>query len=183
MQRILVCLLLLGLVSIPLAAQDKVEIFGGYQYLHIGGQGGASGQGFNGWNAAAAFNVSKDFGLEGDFSGTYATISGVSTHVYTYGGGPIIYIGTGKVRPFAHVLFGGLKLSGSESGVSVSFNGYTIAAGGGVDAKVSKVLAIRVAQVDWVHYNLGSQTVAGVTIPSTSQSNNVRISTGVVVRF
>jgi hypothetical protein len=154
--------------------------------LHIGGNSSGittTGQGFNGWNAAAAFNVSKDFGLEGDFSGTYAKISGVSFHTYTYGGGPIIYIGTGKVRPFAHVLFGGLKLSGSESGVGASVNGYTIAAGGGVDAKVSKVLAIRVAQVDWVYYHFGSQTVAGETLPSTSGSNNVRISTGVVVRF
>ena len=38
----------------------KVEVFGGYQYLHIGG-------GFNGWNVSVAGNITPHFGIEGNF--------------------------------------------------------------------------------------------------------------------
>lgn len=185
--RKLVVLMICGLFTLPLLAQDegKAEIFGGYQYLHIGNNSnlGSTGQGFNGWNAAAAYNFGKHVGVEGDFSGTYATIGGVSTHVYTYTGGPIVFAEAGKLRPFAHVLFGGAKLTGSQSGVSVSWDGYTTMVGGGVDAGFSKALAFRVVQFDWLYYHFGSKTISGTTLPSFSGSNNLRISTGVVLRF
>lgn len=185
MRKVGVCLLLLGLLSMPLLAEDKVELFGGYQYLHVGDNSDFSnkGQGFNGWNIAGTVNASKHFGVEGDFSGTYATISGVKAHVYTYTGGPVVFGSTGKIKPFAHALFGGIKLSASESGVSVNFNGFTTMVGGGVDAKVNKAISIRVAQFDWLYYHFGSQTIAGMTIPSTSSGKNVRISTGIVLCF
>ena len=188
MKQFLVSSLFLALLSFPLMAQDHFEVFGGYQYLHLGnasinGQTASGSQSFNGWNAAAQANLSKHFGVEGDFSGTYATISGVSTHVYTYSGGPVIFGSAGGIKPFVHVLFGGVKLSGSESGVSVSETGYTTMVGGGVDAKVAMALAWRVAQVDWLYYHFGSSVIAGVGIPSISSSSNVRISTGIVLRF
>jgi hypothetical protein len=186
MKKFFVIAFAFGLLSLPLIAQDKVEVFGGYQYLHIGTNTSAginSGQGFNGWNAAAAYNFNKNLGVEGDFSGTYAKVSGVSFHIYTYTGGPVVSMNTGKIKPFAHVLFGGAQLTGSAQGASVTFNGFTTMVGGGVDAKVNKVLAIRLAQFDWLYYHFGSKTIAGTTVPSFSGSNNVRISTGVVLRF
>jgi len=179
------------LLSLPLLAQEKgtprAEIFGGYQYLHIGSDTSlgstGGGQGFNGWDVSAQGNFSKFFGVEGDFSGTYAKIDGVSTHVYTYAGGPVVFAEMDRVKPFAHVLFGGTSLGASESGVSVSLGGYTVMAGGGVDAKINRALAVRVAQVDWLYYHLNSKTISGVTFPEFSGKSNVRISTGVVVRF
>ena len=56
-------------------------------------------------------------------------------------------------------------------------------AGGGLDVKVNRAIAIRLAEVDWVYYHFGSNTIEGVEIPSFSQSNNARIATGVVIRF
>jgi hypothetical protein len=178
-------------------AQDKVEVFGGYQYLHTGtitidGQSEPnSSQGFNGWDASLRGNLSKYLGVEGDFGGTYATINSnvegfstsVSDHVYTYTGGPVVSAHMGLIKPFAHALFGGIRLSESESGVSISQNGFTMMIGGGVDAKINKMFAVRLIDADWVYYHFGSKTVADVTIPSFSQSNNVRITTGIVVRF
>jgi len=40
MQKFLVLVAFLGLLSLPLMAQDypKAEIFFGYQYLHLGGE-------------------------------------------------------------------------------------------------------------------------------------------------
>jgi hypothetical protein len=190
MKKLVFCFVM-ALLSLPLVAQEsttaKAEVFGGYQYLRMGSDtslgstGGA--QGFNGWNAAAQVNFSKFLGVEGDFSGTYANISGVSTHVYTYTGGPVVFAQVGRIKPFAHVLFGGTKLGGSESGVSVSWSGYTTLAGGGVDAKFSKNLALRVAQFDWLYYHYGSKNISGFQFPAFSGSNNVRISSGIVLGF
>ena len=180
---------LFSLLTLPLLAQDKVEVFGGYQYLHTGNvtidgvsQPGSS-QSYNGWNAAATFKPHRFLGFEGDFSGTYASVSGVNLHVYTYTGGPVVFVPTPMIRPFVHVLVGGMQLSGSTSGVSTSWNGFTTMFGGGVDAKVAPMLAVRVAQVDWLYYHFGSKDIGGVAFPSFSGSNNVRISTGIVVRF
>jgi outer membrane protein with beta-barrel domain len=188
MKQFLVCSLLLGLFSLPLMAQDHVEIFGGYQYMHLGsasinGQSASGSQGFNGWNAGAQANLSKHFGVEGDFDGAYATVSGISTHVYTYTGGPVVFANFGGIKPFVHAMFGGIKLSGSQSGVTVSFNGYTTIVGAGVDARIKKALAWRVAQVDWLYYHFGSSVIQGVGIPSISSSSNVRVSSGLVLRF
>jgi hypothetical protein len=189
MKKFVVCFVA-ALLSLPLMAQEnapKAEVFGGYQYLHLGSDTSfgstGGGQGFNGWNVAAQANFSKYAGIEGDFSGAYAKVSGVSTHVYTYAGGPVVFAQLDRIKPFAHVLFGGTKIGASESGVSISLGGYTVMAGGGVDAKVNRALAVRVAQVDWLYYHFGSKTISGVQIPAFSGSNNVRISTGVVLRF
>ena len=81
------------------------------------------------------------------------------------------------------MLFRSIHLSGSEGGVSISENGFTMIFGGGVDARVNKAISIRVVQADWLYYHFGSDTVESVTIPSFSQSNNVRVSTGIVITF
>jgi hypothetical protein len=191
MRNFLASILVLGLLSFPLRAQDspRIEVFGGYQYLHTGtlhinGQDlPSSSEGFNGWNASITGNLNRYFGIQGDFSGTYDTSNGISTHVYTYTGGPVLSVEAGRIKPFVHALFGGIRNTGTASGVSISENGFTVMAGGGVDAKLNRAIAIRVIQADWVYYHFGSQTVEGVQIPSFGQSNNVRISTGIVFRF
>jgi hypothetical protein len=82
-----------------------------------------------------------------------------------------------------HVLFGGTRLTGSESGASLSTNGYNVMFGGGVDAKVNPLLWIRVAQVDWLYSHFSGFNVDGATSPSFSGSANVRIATGIVLHF
>lgn len=89
----------------------------------------------------------------------------------------------GKIEPFAHVLFGGTRLTLSQSSVSVSTNGYTVLFGGGVDAKLNKLFSIRLAQVDWLYYHLSGFSFQGQTSPSFSGSSNVRIATGIVLHF
>ena len=185
-------MLFLGLSSLPLMAQDypRVEVFGGYQYLHIGGgnsNGPTNGEGFNGWNASLTGNITHHFGIEGNFGGAYDTVQNVSLKVYTYAGGPVIFTQSGRIKPFAHVLFGGIHLSGSANGGgsegSISWNGYTVMAGGGVDVKANRAIAIRLAEFDWLYYNFSSTSLDGQSISGFSGNNNVRISSGVVFRF
>lgn len=188
MKKFLVLAIFVSILSLPLMAQDKVDVFGGYQYLHFGSNTtdgvSSSGQGYNGWDGAATFNFSKHLGVTGDFGGGYATIGGASSHIYTYTGGPVLSLDAGgKINPFVHALFGGAHASASESSVSISENGFTTMFGGGVDVKVNRAIAVRLIQADWLYYHFGSNTVDGVTIPSVGQSNNVRIATGIVIRF
>jgi hypothetical protein len=188
MYKFLLLVAALIVFSLPLMAQeDKVDIFGGYEYLNLGNNNtngiALASQGFNGWNVAVTGKLNRIFGVEGDFAGTYASVDGVNVHVYTYTGGPVVAMPFGRIRPFAHLLFGGMQLAGSQSGASVSWNGFTTMFGGGVDAKVNRLFSIRVAQVDWLYYHFGSKTADSVSFPSFSGSDNVRFSTGVVLRF
>jgi hypothetical protein len=145
-------LIVVALLSFPMMAQDypKAEILGGYQYVHLGGSG--TDINANSWNAALTGNLNSWFGVTADFSGAYKTISAIDTKVYSYSGGPVISLNSGgKVNPFVHALFGGAHASASLSGVgSGSANGFTTMAGGGIDVKVNKALAVRLVQADWV---------------------------------
>jgi hypothetical protein len=156
-------------------AQDssKGEVFGGYQFMHLSESGTSINA--NGFDFAGTGKFTKDIGFTADISGAYKTISGASGHVYTYTFGPTYYVSPKEtVSPFVHVLFGGTSVGGSVSGGgSGSTSGFAMYIGGGVDAKVKKNIAIRVAQFDWLHYS-----VNGV-----SGSSNVRLCFGAVFRF
>jgi opacity protein-like surface antigen len=192
MRNFLALTVFVGFLSLPLWAQDnpKAEVFGGYQYLYngnstINGQSVPnSSQSFNGWEASVTGYFHRYLGIEGDFGGAYDTVGAASTHVYTYTAGPVVSLNArGRVNPFVHALFGGVRVSASDSAVSISENGFAMLFGGGVDVKATKIVAVRLIQADWLYYHFGSNTIAGVTVPSFSQSNNVRISTGIVFRF
>ena len=154
--------------SLSLMAQDKVAVFGGYQYTHLGSDLGSAD--LNGWDASATYKVTKHFGVTGDVSGAYATIGGISGHLYTYTGGPVVTANAGgKVQPFVHALVGGFNLGGGGSSV----NGFTTMLGGGVDWKLNKAFSLRLAQVDWAYYHANGN----------SASNNVKVASGIVVHF
>ena len=189
MQKFVVLIVFLGLLSLPLMAQ-KAEVFGGYQYLHTGdvtvdGVKAFDSQGFNGWDTSVTGYFHNHLGVTGDFGGAYATVNGVHTHIYTYTGGPVVSFHEGPINPFVHALFGGVHLSFSESGggatASVSKTGFGMMFGGGVDVKASRAVAVRLIDVDWVYYHFGS--IPAIDLPAFSSSNNVRITTGLVIRF
>jgi opacity protein-like surface antigen len=178
---VVVCaLLLLSLVAFGQERGEapKAEIFGGYQYFHANsGVSGLSGFNLNGWNASASGFFSRNLGVTADFSGSYGTPSvlgvGVKTNFYTFLFGPTVRVpNSSRLTPFAHVLFGGGRISGSAFGVSVSSTDFTWAAGGGVDVNLSRNFAIRLGQADFLQ-----SRVAG------SSQNNFRYSTGIVLKF
>jgi hypothetical protein len=176
MKKFVVLIVFLGLLSLPLMAQEpKVEVFGGYQYQHIGNIGNSGTDvNANGWDASLTGYINRYFGITGDFGGVYKSVGGANAHIYTYAGGPVLAYREGKVNPFVHVLLGGASLGVSNCGGSCpSFNGFTTMFGGGVDFKASRAVSIRLADFDWVYYRF-----QGVGF-----SNNVRLTTGIVLRF
>jgi hypothetical protein len=189
MQKLML-LAVVGLLSLPLMAQEstKSELFGGYQYLRFGSTTtngvSSTAEAFNGWNGSVTYNFSKYVGAVGDVGGGYATINGVSTHVYTLTGGPVVSPGTERtISPFAHALFGLARVTTSQSvqGVtsSASNNGFAVMVGGGMDARITKAISVRLIQADWLYYRFGQIAGNG----PFSQSNNLRLSIGIVYRF
>ena len=183
-------------------AQDgpRIQIFGGYQFLHVGSFDGDGDSAANtiGWDASATVKLYKRVGITADFSGNYRSEGIVNSQqtsapvptqirVYTYAFGPSASLYSNrKLNLFAHALFGGAHIrpdgcaifSGSpdECG-SGSYTGLAVMLGGGVDVMPNERLGWRAAQFDWVR--LPNQFASMV---STSQGN-LRVSTGFVFRF
>jgi hypothetical protein len=157
-------------------AQDvpKAEVFGGYQYTRLDGQGVVPDINANGWNGAITENLNHWFGVTGDFSGAYAKVLGADTNLYTYTFGPVIATrANDSFTPFVHALFGGFHASAGAGGFSASTSGFATQVGGGVDAKLGPSLAVRVAQFDWMLLRSEGET----------SKKNIRVSTGLVFRF
>jgi hypothetical protein len=170
MRKLIGVVLFLCLVSLMAAAQEaggRAEIFGGYQYTRFDGDLNA-----NGFNGAATANLNRWFGVAADFSGSYGSQSGVDTKVYTYTFGPQVSMRSGSLKPFAHALFGGAHASASTAGVSASSSGMAMMFGGGLDVGKHN-LAFRLGQFDWMVTRFNG----------VSDKNNMRLSTGLVMRF
>jgi len=150
--------LLICMVS-AMAAAQKAEIFGGYQFTHLQTAFNA-----NGWNASLTGNFKHVLGITADFSGAYK--DRVSAYTYTFG--PVLTARLPVVQPFVHALFGGMTLSGGGS-----TTGFAMLLGGGLDLGLRKGIGFRIVQADWVatHFN------------DNWQKRNVRVSTGIVLKF
>jgi len=146
-----------------------------------------------GFETSAAFNFNQYLGIEMDFrwnQGTLlsGTIPGTGTiHAnlrnMAFLSGPRFTVRRSKtITPFAHVLFGGnittVSASGAASGSSIgvsasaSNTGYAIVAGGGVDVRVNRLMAIRLGQIDYVR-----------THTFQTNMNNLAVSCGLTLRF
>ena len=147
------------LFAAAVQAQDRAEVFGGYQYFRPDG-----GPNMNGWNGALTGNFNKNFGITADFSGTYG--SGLSFYTYTFG--PKVTANLPVIKPFVHALFGAARLSGGGA----STTGFDTMVGGGLDVGHGH-LAFRVIQADWMLTRFSGFT----------NKNNFRASTGLVLRF
>ncbi|MBI3668351.1 MAG: outer membrane beta-barrel protein [Acidobacteria bacterium] len=178
--------LLLGmvlLVSLTAAAQDypKADAFLGYSYVRANpATSGAPGFNLNGGSASIAYNPSESFGIVADFGGYHVgQIAGTSVdaNLYTYLFGPrLSYRKHEWVTPFAQVLFGGAHASSGALGTG-SANAFAMAAGGGVDIKVSQHVAVRAGQVEYLMTRFQEST------PNRQTQNNLRFSTGILFRF
>jgi len=162
------------------AAQSSGNIFFGYSYYNTNLLGGRNG--LNGWEGSLEGKVLPVIGIVGDVSGHYGSLSSssctngrldcgrfvgnFSEHDFLFG--PRVSFSAGNIRPFAEVLFGVAHTNFAVAGSETSF---ATAIGGGLDYKFAKILAWRF-QGDYIRMSLLS-----------NPANNVRISTGIVLRF
>lgn len=198
MRRLLLISGFLLLLPFSAAAQEapRAELLGGYSYFRAEGGGN-----LHGWNASVSGNLNRWFGLVADFGGHYGEAStrividqpGFPTfsaeveadaRIHTFLAGPrFSYRQTETLTPFAHVLFGAARaqaegsvsLSGVDT-ITVDFDesdtAFALAVGGGLDVKLSRRVALRLVQADYVMTRFNSDT-----------QNNARLSVGLVFRF
>lgn len=148
----------------------RFEIFGGYSYLHEGGES------FHGWTGTLVTNFNHWFGLAADVDGHYGThptaLGDETKRIHAFTFGPHVAYRKSKVVPFAFLLFGVAHESVTEAGVTASETGFAMNAGGGIDLEVRENIALRLIQVDAAYTHLGGHSV---TSP--------RVSAGVVFSF
>jgi tetratricopeptide (TPR) repeat protein/opacity protein-like surface antigen len=133
-------------------AQPLVEIFAGPSLLCPSCQEQGR-QLFGGWQASVTTNLWRHLGITGDFGGQYRGWSGVRFSQYEYMVGPQLAWRFRRSTPFVHALFGGVTFRGADT----TNTGFGMGLGGGLDVNVSKRLAIRAAQFDYVpnHFSVG----------------------------
>lgn len=147
----------------------KADVSIGYSFLRLGGSGGVNQQG--GAISMAGY-LNHWIGIAGDFGAYHASPFGLSLNTYTFLAGPRFTANrAGSVSPFVQVLFGGAHLTASLSGLSSGATPFAISAGGGVDLRLTKHVALR-PQIDYLALRSGGETL-----------NALRGSFGVVFRF
>jgi hypothetical protein len=169
-------LLFAGIAS----AQDisKVEVFGGYSYVHVSVSGAVPSEtaNLNGGSASIAYNAFPWLGAVADFGGYQDGVSGLNGTIYTYMFGPKISYHHGPFTPFAQALFGGAHVNaGSNLNLGFSENAFAGAFGGGLDWHATSHIGIRLVQAEYL--------LTKFTDGINDRQNNARISTGVVFRF
>lgn len=141
--------------------------FGGYSYTNFDNSPTTTrATSFNGFDAAGRYKVRDWLGGVADFGGSAGNLS-IAPSIVTYLFGPEVSF-PARVSPFAHVLVGAAHL-GVGSGSDTAF---ATAVGGGIDVRIARGIYWRVIQGNYLptRFNGGTQ-------------NNVRVSTGLVVRF
>jgi len=164
------------------------NVFFGYSYFNTNLNNISRGS-LNGWEASVEGRVFPFIGIVADFGSAYGSQSfttvtnsacpvgvlncgsaTVSSHVTETNilFGPRVSISAGKFRPFAEALFGVGHAGTDGFGSDTSF---ATALGGGLDYRIIRPIAWRF-QADYVQTRLFGGT-----------QNNVRLSTGIVLRF
>jgi hypothetical protein len=181
-----------------------------YAALHEPNNPFAVASNFNGWSGEVQYNFNRVLGVVADVGGRYgtpivssrfATLSGLPKSTgYSFLVGPVFsYRTKSKLTPFAHVLFGFDRTSLSASTISGLVNPVsstatnstdaTVALGGGLDYRLLRRLSLRLVQADDLrtYHNLNkfydSAFNTALFYGMTAHQNNIRISTGITVRF
>lgn len=162
-------------------AAPKIELFGGFAYVRT-----AAHANINGWNGQVAYNANRWFGVAADVAGHYQTVdtnlTRPSARIYTFMFGPQLSDRAGKITGFAHALFGGAKVDqgfrlGASSAQAATTN-FAMAIGGGIDANVNDLIAVRLFSADYFVIRAENPVIR-----DKASVNNFRLAFGVVFKF
>jgi len=162
------------------------SVFFGYSYYNTD-LSSSDRANTNGWEATLEGKVFPHVGFVADFSNHYGSenflpayacpgslpclpppISSANVAVTNVLFGPRVYASVGRFRPFAEALFGAGHINANAAGSDTSF---ATALGGGLDYRIIRPVAWRF-QGDYVQTRFFGTT-----------QNNLRLSTGIVIRF
>ncbi|HEV2522954.1 MAG TPA: outer membrane beta-barrel protein [Candidatus Acidoferrales bacterium] len=181
--RKLACVLgLVFLFSLSASAQDssKIDLFGGYSFVHTNPGVTSSSFNANGGVASVALNFNSWLSGVVEAGGVHATNIGgadVDATAETVMAGPrITAFRRSSLSPFAQALFGFVHTNPGFSQTPISHNTFAMAPGLGLDWNLTHHLGVRLAQVDYLFTRMPAAA-------SQVNWNNFRYSTGIVIRF
>ena len=174
------------LVSLPLHAQDmsRAEAALSYTYVHTNAPPNGCGCfSMNGGSGSFGFHFTHSFAAVADFSVVHAgnvDSTGLDLTLTSYLFGPrFSFRPERRFVPYGQVLAGGVHASGGLTPTNASggaaANAFAATVGGGLDIRVTHHLAIRPIQAEYYVTKLPN----GVN----DHQNNLRIDSGVVIRF
>ena len=161
----------------------KFDVFAGYSWLQANpGVSGFDSFHLNGGSASAAYNINHWLSGVADFGG-YTNGNILGTHdsgtLSTYLFGPrVSYRHIRRITPFGQVLFGVAHANAAAFNTANSQNAFAMTVGGGLDYKLRDHISIRPIQADYLLTRFGVGAAGG-----TRTEDNVRLSTGFVLRF
>lgn len=179
---VLICCLLAAAAS-----AQQVEVSASYLYQGSNHVPGASDWfNVNGGRADASFGGWRHTGLAAEFSGVHSSnmAPGTGLTMFTYMAGPRRTLPVGplekhKVSVFAQVLVGGVHASEGLFPKSGSFassaDAFALSAGGGVEARLTRQLSLRLVQADYLYTRLPNL--------NSNYESNLRLGAGVAYRF
>jgi hypothetical protein len=159
----------------------KFEVAGLYSYINFN-----PGSGFASWNnngemLSFAYNPNRILGLTAEVAGynfTRATPTGTASGGFqTWLFGPRLNLRRDHFVPFVEFLVGGFRAGPEVTGIA-NQQSFALAAGGGVDIVITKHIAWRFAQLDYLMTN-----ASGTYVNSTFRQNNFRAGSGIVLRW
>jgi hypothetical protein len=180
----------------------RFELFVGYTYLRVFPTVAYGNRiwWLNGGSTSIAFNLNRYLGLVGDFggfnetrlmittgnppaaTGPFAAVDGGSA--YTFLGGPRVSLRTHlRLTPFVQALFGEMhatevSLCPTCTAILPAQNAFAMAAGGGLDIRVTHRFAIRAVQGEYFMTRFENLATG-----KSAAQNDVRLSAGLVLRF
>jgi len=164
--------------SVATAQIPKANIFVGYSYGNAD-LNHNNRSNLNGWEGSLEGSFLPWISIVADLNGLYGTndfpsstqIFHVDAREHNFLFGPRVGVHIGKIRPFAHALFGAGHVSVSTTGYSASDTSFAEAFGGGLDYKLIPLISWRF-QGDYLQTHFFG-----------NRQNNGRFSTGIVLNF
>jgi hypothetical protein len=163
--------------------QDMPKSEASTSYTYMRGYAAHNGGTFDmaGGSASLSINVKPWLGLVQDYGGYYFTGVGygLNSTMYSYLFGPRFSLRRSSRRwtPFGQCLVGVTHINVRGSSLSVHETTAALDTGGGMDFAVTRHFSVRVAQVDYLWTQFGTET------GRPAVQNNFRFSAGLVLRI
>ena len=174
-QFVLAAVLASGAVLSAQEGTPRYEVGLNYSWLHVNSANQDRQRTGNGGSGSFAYNINNVVGLVADFGG-YANTR-IDDRLFTYMFGPRFSWRQSRLTPYVQFLFGGGYVWNDLDATSTTQNAFAMAAGGGLDFTLTKHIALKPIQAEYVMTQIDSTKGFG------SHQNDIRYSGGVVFRF
>ena len=166
-----------ALLSAQEISTPKFEVGLNYSWLHVNSANYDYQRTGNGGSGYLEYNMNHIVGLVADFGGYANTRKGIDDKLMSYLFGPRFNWRHSRLTPYVQFLFGGAYAWNSPTRATITQNAFATAAGGGLDYQLTKRIALKPIQVEYVMTQIDSANGFG------SHQNDVRYSGGVAFRF